>query len=93
MESRVAEGMGGVVTPYLYGEGRPGLNSVAMGAGLVVTVVLDLLLIPRFQAVGAAVASSSAYIATTAVLLLVFWILTRRRQELPVREPVLGEAP
>jgi O-antigen/teichoic acid export membrane protein len=64
-----------------------------MGAGLVVTVVLDLLLIPRFQEVGAAVASSSAYIATTAVLLLVFWILTRHRQELPVREPVLGEAP
>src|SRR5205807_1089222 len=32
----VAEGIGGIVTPYLYGEGRPGLNSLAMGAGLVV---------------------------------------------------------
>jgi O-antigen/teichoic acid export membrane protein len=88
----VAEGMGGVVTPYLYGEGRPGLNSMAMGAGVVVTVVLDLLLIPRFGAVGAAVASSSAYITSTAVLLLVFWALTRRPERPPVREPALREA-
>ena len=87
----VAEGIGGIVTPYLYGEGRPGLNSLAMGAGLVVTVVLDVLLIPRFQAVGAAVASSSAYIMTTAVLLLVFWVLTRTREADPVRESVLSE--
>jgi O-antigen/teichoic acid export membrane protein len=88
----VAEGIGGIVTPYLYGEGRPGLNSLAMGAGVVVTVVLDVLLIPRYQAVGAAVASSAAYIMTTAVLLLLFWALTRSREAAPVRDPVLREA-
>jgi O-antigen/teichoic acid export membrane protein len=88
----VAEGIGGIVTPYLYGEGRPGLNSLAMGAGVVVTVVLDVLLIPRFQAVGAAVASSSAYIAATVVLLLVFWALTRSSGAAPVRETALREA-
>lgn len=69
----VAEGVGGIVTPYLYGEGRPGLNSLAMGAGVAVTVALDLLLIPRFGAVGAAVASSAAYATVTAVLLAIFW--------------------
>ena len=89
----VAEGVGGIVTPYLYGEGRPGLNSLAMGAGVVVTVVLDVLLIPTFQAVGAAVASSAAYTTTTIVLLLVFWAMTRSREEYPVREPALQEVP
>jgi O-antigen/teichoic acid export membrane protein len=88
----VAEGIGGIVTPYLYGEGRPGLNSLAMGAGVVVTVLLDVLLIPRFQAVGAAVASSSAYITTTVVLLLVFWALTRSQRAAPVRESAVREA-
>jgi O-antigen/teichoic acid export membrane protein len=88
----VAEGIGGVVTPFLYGEGRPGLNSLAMGGGVVVTVVLDLLLIPRFGAVGAAVASSAAYMTTTAVLLLMFWVLARPAEPAPARETALREA-
>jgi O-antigen/teichoic acid export membrane protein len=69
----VAEGVGGIVTPYLYGEGRPGMNSLAVGAGVVVTIALDVLLIPRFGAVGAACASSVAYATVTAVLLAIFW--------------------
>ena len=66
------EGMSSVVTAYLYGSGRPGLNSIAMGAGLVTTVALDLLLIPRFGAIGAAVASSAAYLAVMFVLVGLF---------------------
>ena len=42
-----AEGVAGVITAFLYGIGRPGLNSIAMGAGVVVTVALDLLLSSR----------------------------------------------
>jgi O-antigen/teichoic acid export membrane protein len=53
----VLEGVAGVLTGFLYGIGRPGLNSWAMGAGLLVTIVLDLLLIPPFGSTGAAVAS------------------------------------
>lgn len=66
------EGVAGVVTAFLYGVGRPGLSSIAMGAGLVATVTLDIILIPRFEATGAAVASAVAYL-TTALALLVFF--------------------
>jgi hypothetical protein len=39
-----------------------------MGAGVIVTVALDLLLIPAHRAIGASVASTIAYLTTTAVL-------------------------
>jgi O-antigen/teichoic acid export membrane protein len=71
------EGLAGVATAFLYGGGRPGLNSLAMGFGVMVTVVLDILLIPRFQAVGAAVASSAAYLTTTCMLIVAFWMVRR----------------
>jgi O-antigen/teichoic acid export membrane protein len=74
------EGVGGVITAFLYGTGRPGLNSLAYGAGLVGTVGLDLLLIPRYGAIGAAIASSVAYLTTTALLVTIFWLVTRARQ-------------
>lgn len=66
------EGVAGVVTAFLYGVGRPGLSSIAMGAGLVATVTLDIILIPRFEATGAAVASAVAYVATALALLVFF---------------------
>jgi O-antigen/teichoic acid export membrane protein len=89
----IAEVVGGVVTPFLYGGGRPGLNSLAMAAGVVVTLALDLLLIPHLGAVGAAVASSAAYTATTAALLGMFWLLRNRHERLPAGRPALGEKP
>jgi O-antigen/teichoic acid export membrane protein len=80
------EGVAAVITAYLYGAGRPGRNSWAMAAGLVVTVALDLLLIPRFGAVGAAIASAAAY-ATVAVALA--WMFLRPQPERRRDEPVL----
>jgi len=71
------DGIAAVITAYLYGVGRPGLNSLAMTAGLGVTVVLDLLLIPRFEAVGAATASAVAYVTSTCVLVAIYWWLSR----------------
>jgi O-antigen/teichoic acid export membrane protein len=62
------EGAAAVSTAYLCGRGRPGANSLGMGLGVLVTVVLDLALIPRFGALGAAAASSAAYLATTCLL-------------------------
>ena len=73
----VLDGVGGVITAVFYGVGRPGLNSLAMGAGLAVTVVLDVLLIPRFSENGAAVASALAYTTTGLVLIGFFWSLER----------------
>lgn len=73
------EGVSGVITGYLYGTGRPGLNSWAMAAGLAVTVVLDLILIPPFEAIGAAVASAAAYLTTTLALIWFFWRMERSK--------------
>jgi O-antigen/teichoic acid export membrane protein len=67
------QGASGLATAYLYGIGRPGLNSLALGAGLLLTLALDLALIPRFGAVGAATASAVAYL--TADLLLIGLLL------------------
>jgi O-antigen/teichoic acid export membrane protein len=86
------EGAAGVVSGFLYGDGRPGLNSVGIGAGVVVTVVLDLLLIPHHGAVGAAVASSAAYLTTTGVLLLAFRLVTRDTGLAP-RSPGIAKVP
>jgi lipopolysaccharide/colanic/teichoic acid biosynthesis glycosyltransferase/O-antigen/teichoic acid export membrane protein len=72
------EGLAAVSSAYLYGTGRPGLSSLAMAAGLSVTAGMDLLLIPPFGTVGAAVASSAAYLATTLLLAVFFLVLTRR---------------
>jgi O-antigen/teichoic acid export membrane protein len=73
----VFDGVAGVITALLYGLGRPGLNSIAMGVGLAVTVVLDITLIPPFGATGAAIASACAYVATT-LILVCFFVRTRR---------------
>lgn len=74
------EGVAGVVTGFLYGAGRPGLNSWAMGAGLAVTLILDVLLIPRYGAVGAATASAIAYVTSTLALV---WFFRRVSRSLP----------
>lgn len=74
----LGEGVAGVLTAYIYSVGRPGWNSIAMGVGVVITVVLDLVLIPRYGAVGAAAASAVAYVASTAALLVMFDLLGRR---------------
>jgi O-antigen/teichoic acid export membrane protein len=73
----VFDGVAGVITALLYGLGRPGLNSIAMGIGLALTVVLDISLIPSFGATGAAIASAVAYATTTLALAWFFWRLRR----------------
>ncbi|MEY9874750.1 O-antigen/teichoic acid export membrane protein [Streptacidiphilus sp. MAP12-33] len=72
------EGAAAVSSAHLCGVGRPGANSLGMGAGVVITVVLDILLIPRHGAVGAAVASSVAYLVTTSMLTTISHAVARR---------------
>ena len=80
-------GAGNVMGDVFRGRGRPGLPSILAGVAIVVTVVLDVLLIPPFGAVGAAVASTCAYTvfgASSAVCLA-------RLEELSARRPVLAD--
>ncbi|EWT01753.1 hypothetical protein N865_07660 [Intrasporangium oryzae NRRL B-24470] len=60
---------GGLASGFLLGTRRPGTNSAVLAVGLVVTIVLDLLLIPSQGVVGAAVASAVAYLVTDLTLL------------------------
>lgn len=54
-------GLGVVVAGDLRGRGRPGVSSTIAGVTAVVTLALDLLLIPPFGINGAAIASVLAY--------------------------------
>lgn len=80
----VLGGAAGAASGYLYARGRPGLNSWALGLGVVLTIILDLLLIPRFGVMGAAVASTTTYLLTDAVLILLLLRLSRA----PATEPL-----
>src|SRR6478735_2262350 len=60
----VASPAGGLASGYLLGTRRPGTNSLLQTVGLLATLGLDLLLIPSFGVVGAAVASAVAYLVT-----------------------------
>jgi O-antigen/teichoic acid export membrane protein len=64
------------------GRGFPQYNSLGAGIGLVVTVIGDVLLIPRYGAVGAGVASSLAY-AMVFLIHLTLYRLVSRRTRLP----------
>jgi O-antigen/teichoic acid export membrane protein len=68
-----AHGADGVLSGYNVGIGRPELNTYTALAGLVVTIVGDLTLIPAYGIIGAAAASSAAYtvkaVAFTAIFL------------------------
>jgi O-antigen/teichoic acid export membrane protein len=69
------EGVAAVITAFLYGIGRPGLNSWAMAVGLAATILLDLLLIRRVGAIGAASASAVAYASSALALIWLFgWV-------------------
>ncbi|HEY2041948.1 MAG TPA: polysaccharide biosynthesis C-terminal domain-containing protein [Jatrophihabitans sp.] len=78
----LGEGVAGLITAYLYGIGRPGLNSLAVGAGVLVTIAGDLALIPHFGVIGASIASAAAYLATTVTLVICFRHIERRRHEI-----------
>lgn len=69
-----------IYASLLAGKGRINDNLWASGVGFVVTVALDVLLIPRWGIFGAALASSASYLATS---LVVFYCVSH----------VLGRAP
>src|SRR5262249_41631492 len=62
---------------YLLGNGKPAVGVVSAGIALIVTVTLDLLLIPRIGIMGAALTSSIAYCVNGLIVLLAFAFYTR----------------
>ena len=67
-----AGGANGVFSGYNHGQGQPQRTAFAVAVGLAVTIALDLLLIPWWGIVGAAVASSCAYTVTALALGLLY---------------------
>jgi O-antigen/teichoic acid export membrane protein len=74
----VLAGASGIASAFLYGRGTPGLNSLVLGVGLLITIVLDIMLIPHYGALGAAVASTTAYLSTDALLVSLLLLLSAR---------------
>ncbi len=70
-----------VLSSYINGIGKPRVNTYISVISLVVTVALDIILIPTFSKEGAAVASSLAY-SVSAMLMLGYFI---RTTHLPLR--------
>ena len=68
--------MARILAGDLKGRGRPGTVSIAMGLAAVITVLLDLVLIPRLGIVGAALASVVAYTVSATILATAFVRLT-----------------
>jgi O-antigen/teichoic acid export membrane protein len=61
-----------VLAAYIAGIGKPTLNFWVSSISLVVTVALDLALIPKLNIVGAAIASTVSY-SVSALMLIVFF--------------------
>lgn len=61
----------------LLGKDRPGSVSLIMGLGAVLNLLLNLVLIPAHGIVGAAMASSIAYLAVTLAMLVLYCKLSR----------------
>lgn len=75
-------GGGKVLTNEIAGRGYPQYNSIASGASLVLTVILDLLLIPRLGVLGASISSTLAY-TMIFVLAIYFYLTVRKRASSP----------
>ena len=61
-----------ILSSNLIGRGYPHFSSFCSGFGLVVTVILDLLLIPRYHIIGAAIASTASYFTSSIVMLILY---------------------
>jgi O-antigen/teichoic acid export membrane protein len=70
----VALSFGKVASSYFGGIGKPIYGAYVAPINLVLTVLLDVVLIPRYGIEGAAVASTTIYTAGSAIALVIFCI-------------------
>ena len=69
----IAFGMVKILTGHLHGRGKPQYGSIVTVCSLLLTILFDLLLIPRFGIIGAALATTFAYLFSL-ILTLFFFI-------------------
>ena len=74
----VAYSVVAVLSRYIVGRGRPGIGTVVLVTGLVINVVTNLILVPRYGINGAAASSSISYGVTAVLTLAVFRRLSGR---------------
>ena len=74
-----------VFAAYIAGIGKPHLNLWVSGLSLIITIGLDLALIPKLNIVGAAIASTVSY-SVSALMLIIFFI---RETGAPLRQVLL----
>jgi O-antigen/teichoic acid export membrane protein len=65
-----------ILSPYFSGMGKPIHNTISAAIGLVFTLVLSLVLIPKMKLPGAALAATVSYIASTLYQFIVFIKMT-----------------
>jgi O-antigen/teichoic acid export membrane protein len=66
-----------ILSPYFSGLGKPVHNTISAAIGLVFTLVLCVILIPRLGLIGAGLAATSSYTAATAYQFIVFIRMTK----------------
>lgn len=75
----VVLGAAKVLTNDIAGRGFPHYNSITSGMSLVATIVLDLILIPKWGIVGAALASTASYSLTFLVSVFFYFSVARMK--------------
>jgi len=78
-----------VLTNEIAGRGYPHYNSINAGLAMVLTVVLDLILIPQYGVLGAALASSIAYTVIFFAAICFYLAVSRRKEELPTSQTLI----
>jgi len=71
-------GLAKILFADILGRGYPQYSSIISGSSLVITIVLDLTLIPRMGITGAALASSVAYTFHFVQAIVLYAIIRRR---------------
>lgn len=71
-----------ILSSFFSGNGKPQVNTIASGIGLVVLLAGGFMLIPRLGIIGAGLAASLAYISTA----IYQWIIFSRNHKLLISE-------
>ncbi len=90
----VAYGVVAVLSQFLLAAGAPGRSTLVLLTGLVLNLVANALLIPRFGIIGAAMSSSFSYTITALLMVIAFHRLTHQplRDTLVIRRSDIRQA-
>jgi len=80
-----------VLTNEIAGRGYPEYNSINSGLALILTIILDLILIPRYGVIGAAMASSISYSAIFFLSIGFYLFVSRKKGKLSKTQFVIDK--